>query len=75
MYLFHEEDGIYKKMVSDRLGEKGLGFTKSLIMKRYSVSRVPIYVAVALSAVWALLVLCTMRGYPPLSVPSFVVGF
>lgn len=75
LYLFHEEDEIYKKMVHERLGEKGLGFTKKLIMKRYSVSRVPIYVAIGLSIIWALLVLCTMRGYPPFSVPSFVVGF
>lgn len=75
LYLFHEEDEIYRKMVRDRLGEKGIGFTKHLIMKRYSVSRIPIYVAIGLSVIWALLVLCTMRGYPPLSVPSFVVGF
>jgi hypothetical protein len=75
LYLFHEEDGIYKNMVNDRLGTKGCGFTKSLIMKRYSVSRIPIYVALALSTIWALLVICTMRGYSPLSIPSFVVGF
>lgn len=75
LHLFHEEDEIYRKMVHDRLKEKGFGFTESLIMKRYSVSRIPIYVAIGLSFIWALLVLCTMHGYPPFSVPSFVFGF
>lgn len=75
LYLFHEQNGIYDQMVHDRLSTRGLGLTKSLIMRRYSVSRVPIYVAISLTLVWLLLTLCTMRGYPPLSIPSFVVGF
>jgi hypothetical protein len=74
-YLFHENTEIYNQMVRNRISGKGLGLTNSLIMNRYSVSRVPIYVAIALVAVWSLLTLCTLRGYPPLSVPSFVVGF
>lgn len=74
-HLFHEDDHVYRQMVNDRLVGKGLGITRALVMKRFSVSRVPIYVAVTLAAVWVLLLLCTMRGYPPLSVPSFVVGF
>lgn len=74
-HLFHDGDHVYRKMVNDRLIGRGFGLTQWLVMKRYSVSRVPIYVAVALSLVWALLFFCTMRGYPPFSVPSFVVGF
>ena len=75
LYLFHEENDIYDKMVRNRLRFKGFGVTRYLVMNRYSVSRVPIYVAISLSAIWLLLTLCTMRGYPPFSVPSFVVGF
>lgn len=74
-HLFHDDDHIYGKMVKDRLSRRGFCLTGFLVMKRYSVSRVPIYVAIALSFVWALLLLCTMRGYPPFSPPSFVVGF
>ncbi|MCV6798524.1 hypothetical protein OII53_22175 [Achromobacter ruhlandii] len=74
-HLFHEDDHIYGKMVKDRLSRRGFCLTGFLVMKRYSVSRVPIYVAIALAFVWALLLLCTMRGYPPFSPPSFVVGF
>lgn len=74
-YLFHEDGGVYEKMVRDRISAKGLGLTQTLVMRRFSVSRVPIYVAIALTIVWALLALCAMRGYPPFSVPSFVVGF
>jgi hypothetical protein len=75
IHLFHEDDNIYREMVDERLRSKGFGLTRLLVMKRFSVSRVPIYVAVALTIVWGMLLLCTMRGYPPLSVPSFVVGF
>lgn len=74
-HLFHHDDHIYDKRVKDRLERRGFCLTRFLVMKRYSVSRVPIYVAIALSFVWALLLLCTMRGYPPFSPPSFVVGF
>lgn len=73
--LFHDTDHIYESMVKNRLVGKGLGLTQWLVMKRFSVSRVPIYVAIAFSVIWALLLLCTMRGYPPFSTPSFVVGF
>ena len=74
-HLFHEDDHVYSDMVDHRLKNKGFGLTRHLVMKRFSVSRVPINVAIALTFIWAILLLCTMRGYPPLSVPSFVVGF
>lgn len=73
--LFHEESHIYDQMVRDRLRSKTFGFTESLVMRCFSVSRVPIRVAIALTVVWFFLVLCTLRGYPPLAVPSFIVGF
>ena len=73
--LFHEDMHIYEDMVRERLGGDAYGFTNKLIMKRYSVSRVPIYVAVVLAAIWFALVLCALRAYPPLAIPSFIVGF
>ena len=74
--LFHEDTCRYEKTVSSRLHDRGLGgIAARLVMSRYSVSRIPIYVGIALAAVWALLVLCGLRGYPPLGIPSFVVGF
>lgn len=73
--LFHEDSHIYEQMVRDRLMSKKFGFTESLVMRRFSVSRVPISVAITLTVVWFFLVLCTLRGYPPLAVPSFIVGF
>ena len=74
-HLFHENGARYKEIVEKRLGPVGFDISTWLVLQRYSVSRIPIYVAIVLSIIWLLLVLCTLRGYPPLSVPSFVVGF
>jgi hypothetical protein len=74
--LFHDETSQYEKTVKDRMQHRGFsGLASKLVMCRFSVSRIPIYVGIALSAVWGLLILCTLRGYPPLAVPAFVVGF
>lgn len=75
LQLFHDDGHHYEMMVKERLVRHGSKFMDGLILKRYSVSRVPIYVAIALSVVWGLLVLCTLRSYPPFSIPSFIVGF
>lgn len=74
-HLFHEKSHIYQEMVKSRLSSHGFSLINGLILKRYSVSRVPIYVAIAITLIWLLLTLCTLRGYPPLSVPSFIVSF
>lgn len=74
--LFHDDTCRYASIVKDRLRSRELtGITARLIMSRFSVSRMPIYVGVALSVVWGLLVLCALRGYPPFAIPSFIVGF
>lgn len=74
--LFHEDNGEYAQIVSKRMNTRGLcGVTKWLVMQRFSVSRIPIYVGITLSLIWAFLILCTLRSYPPLAVPSFIVGF
>ncbi|WP_406667803.1 hypothetical protein [Gallaecimonas sp. GXIMD1310] len=74
-YLFHDEVGRYRDMVQDRLKNHGHRISNSLILKRYSVSRIPIYVGIVFSVIWFFLVLCTMKAYPPLGIPSFIVGF
>lgn len=74
--LFHDCDCQYEQAVKKRMAHRGFsGWASNLVMRRYSVSRIPIYVGITLSVVWGLLVLCTLRSYPPLGIPSFVVGF
>ncbi|WP_297577113.1 hypothetical protein [uncultured Deefgea sp.] len=75
LHLFHDDTSIYEKYVRERLNSHGHSFTNRLIMKRYSVSRVPIYVSIGLALIWFVLILCTLRGYQPFSIPSFIVGF
>lgn len=74
-FLFHDESNVYHAMVKERLNSHGCSLINNLILRRYSVSRVPIYVAIVLAAIWFVLMLCTLQEYPPLSVPSFIVGF
>lgn len=74
--LFHEDDCKYNSTVKGRLSKRGIGnWIERLIMRRYSVSRIPIWVGVTFAAIWLLLALCTIRGYPPLGIPSFIIGF
>ncbi len=73
--LFHDDHDLYGKIVREKLRCKGNSIAGRLIMGRYSVSKTPIYVGLVLSIVWFLLILCTMRGYPPLSIPDFIHGF
>ena len=74
--LFHDDNCRYEQAVKERMKHRGFsGLASKFVLCRFSVSRIPIYVGMALSVIWGLLVLCTLRGYPPLSVPSFVVGF
>lgn len=74
--LFHEDDCKYNSTVKDRLTKRGIGcLIEKLIMNRFSVSRIPIWVGLTFLAIWLFLVLCTLRGYPPLDIPSFIVGF
>lgn len=75
IHLFHDEIHIYEGMVRDRLNGHGFNLTNKLIMQRYSVSRIPIYVAIILSAIWFTLTICTLRQYPPFAIPSFIIGF
>ena len=74
--LFHDDTAKYDDLVRDRLKKHDAnGIILKIIMQRFSVSRIPIYVGLCLSLVWLLLILCTMRGYAPFGIPSFIVGF
>lgn len=74
--LFHEDDHEYNITVNERLTKRGASRgIKLLIMRRYSVSRIPIRVGIMFAVIWLLLVLCTLRGCPPLGVPALIVGF
>lgn len=74
--LFHEDDCKYFETIKNRLKKREVfGLTGKLIMCRFSVSRIPIRVGIALSVIWGLLLLSTLRAYPPLSIPSCIVGF
>ncbi|EIY9463595.1 hypothetical protein MNO19_004497, partial [Vibrio vulnificus] len=53
--LFHDDTEVYEKIVQSRLNRgKGSFMSPSswLVMKRFSVSRIPIYVGLTLAAVW-----------------------
>ncbi len=53
--LFHDDSEVYSKIVSRRLQRhKGSFFSPIswLVMQRFSVSRIPIYVGLSLSAIW-----------------------
>lgn len=73
--LFHDDHARYGQIVENKLRCKGTSFTGKLIMKRYSVSKIPILVGVSLSCIWFVLLISTFRSYPPLSIPSFITGF
>lgn len=74
--LFHENEFEYQKKVQERLRKRGVcNFIEGLIIRRYSVSRIPIYAGIAFALIWFILLFCTLRGYPPFGFPSFIVGF
>lgn len=75
IHLFHQDETTIQKMVERQLGFGCKTITGRMVLKKYSVSQIPIYVAISLSLIWLLLVLSTLRGYPPLAIPSFIVGF
>lgn len=75
VHLFHQDEDQKIKMVKKQLGDDSGTIAGKMILKRYSVSQIPVYVGIALSIVWLFLTLCTLRGYPPLGIPSFIVGF
>lgn len=57
--LFHDRSLIYEEIVNRRLHSHRKSFmsiSSWLVMKRFSVSRIPIYVGLSLSFIWAVMV-------------------
>ncbi|CAH7111717.1 conserved membrane hypothetical protein [Vibrio chagasii] len=57
--LFHDDKKTYRKIVSRRLSSHKANFfsiSSWLIMKQFSVSRIPIYVGLTLAVVWLLMI-------------------
>lgn len=57
--LFHDRTAIYNEIVNRRLHSHNKSFisiTSWLVAKRFSVSRIPIYVGLSLSIIWAVMV-------------------
>ncbi len=75
--LFHENIPEYKKIVKSRMENGKVCYPlQCLILIKFSVSRIPIYVGLVLSIIWVVLLLSTIRvAYSPLSVPTCIIGF
>ena len=71
--LFSLTEPEFEALVAQRMGARGALF--KLLVRRFSVSRLPIYAGYAFTVVWALLLLCTVEGPWGRIVPSFIVGF
>ena len=63
-----------KGSVKKRLKDSGTGMIISyLIQKKYSVSKLPIWVGIFFTVIWGLLLLSTIKG--PFPIPEFIIGF
>lgn len=73
--LFPGNKAYIQDLVKSNLRYAGNGVINWIILRKFSVSRAPIYVGILLVIAWFILLMCTMRAYPPLEIPSFIVGF
>jgi len=77
LVLFHDDRETYRKIVSRRLSDHKASFmsiSSWLIMKQFSVSRIPIYVGLTLSVVWLFMIAAVVD----IQVPGFsfeIIGF
>jgi hypothetical protein len=74
--LFSQEQSDIKTAVRKRLEAGGTGLLmRALILEKFSVSKVPIQLGIALVIVWAILLICTIDFGLCFSVPGFITGF
>lgn len=62
--LFHDRGLVYSQIVKHRLGNHKSSFlslTSWLVMKRFSVSRIPIYVGISFSLIWLLMLFASFE--------------
>jgi hypothetical protein len=72
--VFTNTDEHIFESVKKRMRESAEGIIGRLILKRYSVSKTPVYVALGLALVWGLLVISTINS-GVFYVPRFIGGF
>jgi len=61
--LFHDRSEIYSEIVSRRLQNHKAGFLSPiswLVMQRFSVSRIPIYVGLSFSVIWLVMIFASV---------------
>lgn len=74
--LFSQSREDIREAVKKRLESGGTGFVmRYLILRKFSVSKVPIQLGVALMGVWSILLICTVNFGWSISVPDFITGF
>lgn len=74
--LFSQEQADIRSAVQKRLEKGNTGFVmRTLILEKFSVSKVPIQLGIALMLIWATLLICTVDFGLCLSVPDFITGF
>jgi hypothetical protein len=69
-YLFASGDEFMQEVVRERTKRSPLRW---LINARFSPSRMPIYAALSLGAIWLVLLSCTVSG--SFSIPGWIAGF
>jgi len=74
--LFSQEQADIRSAVQKRLEKGNTGLVmKTLILEKFSVSKVPIQLGIALMLIWVTLLICTVNFGWCLSVPDFITGF
>lgn len=74
--LFSKESEDIKTVVKSRLETSNIDFlTKKLILRKYSVSRVPIHIGVFLILAWTALLLCTVNFGWSFTIFDWITGF
>lgn len=74
--LFSRKREDIRGAVKNRLELGGTGFVmRYLILQKFSVSKVPIQLGIALMAIWLILLICTVNFGWSISVPVFITGF
>lgn len=71
--LFGLSKSELESVLADRFKTRGPVFR--LLVRRFSVSQLPIYAGYLFATAWLVLLLCTINGPFGLLVPPFIVGF
>lgn len=62
--LFHDKKKIYKDTVRDRLKQQeNSEIVNDLVFKKYSVSRIPVYIGLIFSVIWASLAIFFLTNF------------